>query len=131
MGARLRWATITGLGLFAAGVLGGCPQLLELLGQPAATTGGTSGATSGNGSAGGPHADVQLLDKFGNPLTASSRRAFSPRKTCGACHDIDTIAGGYHFQQGRIDADGNVQVRDDFFGDGRTWVRSDGMYGKW
>lgn len=136
MGARSRWATIAGLGLIAAGVLGGCPQLLELLGQPPGTTGGTSGTTTGTTTgnepgAGGPHADVKLLDKFGNPITASSRSAFSPRKTCGACHDIDTIASGYHFQQGRTDADGNVQVRDDFFGDGRPWVRSDGMYGKW
>lgn len=127
MGARSRWAAIGGLGLVAASVLGGCPQLLQLLGQ-APGTGGTNGGTGGLA---GPHADVKLLDKFGNPISASSRTAFSPRKTCGACHDIDTIASGYHFQQGRIAPDGSVQVRDDFFADGRPWVRSDGMYGKW
>jgi len=26
---------------------------------------------------------------------------YSPKKTCGACHDYDLITGAYHFQQGR------------------------------
>ena len=125
MGARFRWVTLGGLALLSIGVFGGCPQLLELIGQATGAGGQGTGGTSG------PHADVKLLDKFGRPITAGSRSAFSPRKTCGACHDIDRIAGGYHFQQGRTDAEGEVQVRDDFFGDGRPWVRSDGMYGKW
>ena len=48
-----------------------------------------------------------------------------------ACHDVDAISNGYHFQQGRTDADGLVQATDDFFGDGRDWLKSPGMYGKW
>jgi hypothetical protein len=97
------------------GVLGGCPPV-------------TPPSDDGDGDG---HANVPLLDVDGNPLTASSTKPFSSRQTCGACHDVDAIADGYHFQQGRIDADGDVQVRDNFFNDGRAYVRSDGMFGKW
>lgn len=77
------------------------------------------------------HPDVLLLDRLGQPLLAGSGEPFSPRQTCGDCHDIDAIANAYHFQQGRTDADGNIVVQDDYFGDGRTFLRSAGMYGKW
>jgi len=30
---------------------------------------------------------------------------FSSRRTCGQCHDYDTIAGGWHFNAGRSDVD--------------------------
>jgi hypothetical protein len=77
------------------------------------------------------HPAVTLRDRLGAALTAGATAPYSPRQTCGGCHDIDTIASGYHFQQGRLDAAGNLQVQPDYFGDGRTFVRSDGMYGKW
>ena len=28
-------------------------------------------------------------------------RPYSPKKTCGACHDYDLITSAYHFQQGK------------------------------
>ena len=77
------------------------------------------------------HTNIILKDRLGDPLTAASTVPYSPRQTCGACHDVDSIANGYHFQQGRTDANGNIQMADDFFGDGRDWLKSDGMYGKW
>ena len=77
------------------------------------------------------HTNIVLKDRWGNPLQADSTEPYSPRQTCGACHDVDAIANGYHFQQGRTDKDSNVQCREDFFGDGRDWLKSDGMYGKW
>ena len=79
------------------------------------------------------HADVAMRDRLGNPITADSTDPYSPRQTCGAtgCHEIDVIANGYHFQQGRTNVAGDVVTQDDFFGDGRTWLKSAGMYGKW
>lgn len=77
------------------------------------------------------HTNILLKDRFGNNITVASTEPYSPRKTCGACHDIDTIANGYHFQQGRTNAAGAIQMADDFFGDNRAWLKSDGMYGKW
>ena len=77
------------------------------------------------------HTNIVLMDRFGNPLTVDSTEPYSPRNTCGACHDVDTIANGYHFQQGRTDAAGTMQMSGDFNNDGRTWLLSDGMLGKW
>ena len=77
------------------------------------------------------HTNIVLKDRFGNPLTADSTEPYSPRQTCGTCHDVDAIANGYHFQQGRTDAFGDIQTKDDFFADGRPWLKSPGMYGKW
>ena len=45
-----------------------------------------------------------LLDEDGeiiNPVTeGNADRPYSPRKTCGACHDYEKITRGYHFTQG-------------------------------
>ena len=77
------------------------------------------------------HDNIVLRDRWGNPLQVASTEPYSPRETCGECHDVDSIANGYHFQQGRTDANGDIQMQDDFNGDGRYWLLSDGMYGKW
>ena len=72
-----------------------------------------------------------LRDQLGNEIHVGSSVPYSPRQTCGACHKVDEIANGYHFQQGRTDQTGAIIVGDDYFGDGRDYVRSPGMYGKW
>ena len=77
------------------------------------------------------HADVVLLDRFGVPMQPDSTEPYSPRKTCGFCHAVDMIANGYHFQQGRTVQKGVVVVKDDYFNDGRDFLKSAGMYGKW
>lgn len=45
-----------------------------------------------------------LLDEKGqiiNPVTGENAdKPYSPRKTCGACHDYEKITKGYHFTQG-------------------------------
>lgn len=92
--------------------------------------GGGSGTATGT-SASATHAAIALKDAQGVALTAASTAPFSSRQTCGGCHDVDKVAGGYHFHQGRTDPAGNVVVRDNYFADGRAWVRSSGMYGKW
>ncbi len=85
----------------------------------------------GGGAIGATHDDVMLLDVHGQPIAVGETTPYSPRQTCGACHDVDDIANGYHFQQGRTDANGDVVVASDYFGDGRSYILSPGMYGKW
>jgi mono/diheme cytochrome c family protein len=79
------------------------------------------------------HLPIPLKDNLGNPITLDSTRGYSGRETCGAtgCHDVARISNGLVFQQGRTDTAGNIIMQDDFFGDGRWWVRSGGMYGRW
>ena len=77
------------------------------------------------------HPQVVLRDVHGDPLPIHSTAPYSPRTTCGRCHDVDTIANGYHFQQGRTDATGRIDDRLT-----RPWqadvaVLSPGMFGKW
>ena len=74
---------------------------------------------------------IVLVDRMGDPITATSKEPYSPRMTCGSCHDVTKIANAYHFQQGRTDLAGNIVVKKDYFGDGREWLLSAGMYGKW
>ena len=76
------------------------------------------------------HPEIMLMDYDGNEISLESNVAYSPRNTCGECHDYDAITNAYHFQQGRTDAEGNIIVGDDL--DSRNpWLVSRGMYGKW
>ena len=77
-----------------------------------------------------PHPEITLIDYDGNEISLNSNIPYSPKNTCGECHDYDAITNAYHFQQGRTDADGNIIVGDDL--DSRNpWLLSRGMYGKW
>jgi hypothetical protein len=63
-------------------------------------------------------------DKIINPITGDNAdQPYSPRQTCGACHNYDQITKGYHFQQGWD------RIKDNFSKD-KPWVLSDGMTGK-
>lgn len=77
------------------------------------------------------HLPIPLKDGLGNVLTVNSDRPYNGRQTCGGCHDIDRMSNGIVHQQGRTDAAGNIVMKDDFYDDGRWWVRSAGMYGRW
>jgi hypothetical protein len=62
--------------------------------------------------------------KIINPLTGENAdQPYSPRQTCGACHNYDEITKGYHFQQG-------WNVIKDNYDPKKPWVLSDGMLGK-
>jgi hypothetical protein len=91
----------------------------------------SSGSSGGTVTTAFTHENVALLDELGQPLQAGSTEPYSPRETCGACHWIDQIANGYHFSQGRTNAAGGVVTEPDYFDDGRSYIRSAGMYGKW
>jgi len=75
------------------------------------------------------HPKIILRGSDGGPLTLESKIPFSPKKTCGACHDYDRITRGYHFQQGRMDGSGNILVSDSY-APRYSWNLSSGMYGK-
>ena len=76
------------------------------------------------------HPEVILMDNDGNEIPLESNIPYSPKNTCGECHDYDAITNAYHFQHGRTDAEGNIIVRDDM--DSKNpWLISGGMYGKW
>ena len=75
------------------------------------------------------HEKIVLRGFDGEPLTMESKTPYSPKKTCGACHDYDQITKGYHFQQGRTDGAGKMIVSDTY--DPKSaWNLSSGMYGK-
>lgn len=72
---------------------------------------------------------IVLRGQDGTPLTPESKIPYSPKKTCGACHNYDLITRGYHFQQGRTDGEGRIIVSDTF--DLRLpWNLSPGLFGK-
>ncbi len=76
------------------------------------------------------HPEIILIDYDGNEISLESNVPYSPKNTCGECHDYEAITNAYHFQMGRTDAEGNIIVRDDM--DSRNpWLISKGMYGKW
>jgi len=95
---------------------------------------GCTGNTTSADLAAFPQADhpyVPLKDVSGNDIRLGSTEPYSPKQTCGGCHDYDHITQAYHFQQGRTDGHGKVIAKDDYFEDGRTFLQSPGMYGKW
>jgi hypothetical protein len=123
---------------FSLALLGGAALLGGVTGCGGSSGGG--GDDGGGGGGGGgidpppvvrDHTQIVLKDRYGVTIQVGSKEPWSPRETCGACHDYDAIANGYHFQQGRTTASGVVQTKDDFFDDGRAFLKSDGMYGKW
>jgi hypothetical protein len=95
------------------------------------TPGCLGGSSSTQLEASFDHDAVVLKDYLGNELLLGTTEPYSPRKTCGDCHDFEHAELGYHFQQGRADETGDVVAIDDFFGDGRDYIVSSGMYGKW
>ena len=75
------------------------------------------------------HKKIILRGFDGSPLTFESKMPYSPKKTCGSCHDYNQITNGYHFQQGRTDGTGKIVISDTFDPQ-YPWSLSSGMYGK-
>jgi len=75
------------------------------------------------------HQRIIIKGFDGNPLLRESKIPYSPKRTCGECHNYEQITRGYHFQQGRTDGPGNIVISDSFDIKYR-WNLSNGMYGK-
>jgi hypothetical protein len=80
-------------------------------------------------SQGSSHEKIILKGFDGSPLAIDSRIPYSPKKTCGGCHDYERITNGYHFQQGRTNGDRKIVISDTF-DQKYPWNLSSGMYGK-
>ena len=71
------------------------------------------------------HVDVPLVGYDGSRIDpATSTAPYSPKRTCGACHDYVKITSGYHFQQG-------FDKISDEYSASKPWILSPGMVGKW
>jgi len=59
-----------------------------------------------------------------NPITGKNTdKPYSPKQTCGNCHDYDKITEGFHFQQGMNENPDSIQVSR------AQWVLHPGNYG--
>jgi len=82
------------------------------------------------------HTPIPLKNQTGDVIMTGSTAPYSARQTCGGvgCHDnndMASITNGFLFQHGRTDWTGNIVTQDDFFGDGRYWIKGPGRYGVW
>jgi len=70
---------------------------------------------------------IFLRDENGNTINPVSRVnadvPYSPKQTCGKCHDYDKITQGYHFKQGK----GEKMAKN--FAQTYPWCTSPGQYG--
>jgi len=68
-----------------------------------------------------------LYDEDGNVIDPvrgiNVKKPYSPKQTCGKCHDYDKITEGFHFQQGKD------EVASETFKERYQWVSSPGNYG--
>ena len=68
-----------------------------------------------------------LYDEDGNVIDPvkgiNAEKPYSPKQTCGKCHDYDKITQGFHFQQGKDEMASGV------FAERYQWVSSPGLYG--
>jgi nitrate/TMAO reductase-like tetraheme cytochrome c subunit len=68
-----------------------------------------------------------LYDEDGNIIdpvkNINSEKPYSPKQTCGKCHDYDKITQGFHFQQGKD------EVATGILADRYQWVSNPGNYG--
>ena len=90
--------------------------------------GGTRAQTSFHAT--DPSGSIVLRDASGNAIPVGSNTFYSPERTCGDCHDVAKITEGYHFQQGKGFSNSSIYVSDNY-NPVKTWLLSDGMYGKW
>jgi len=74
----------------------------------------------------GEHRSVWLFNEQGDRITPSSNVVdpYSPKKTCGTCHNYHSITKGYHFQQGFDEMREGYDPR-------RPWLLSPGMFGRY
>lgn len=72
------------------------------------------------------HDEVWLRNERGDRITVTlnNQDPYSPKKTCGACHNYAAITSGYHFQQG-------FDKMKDGYDRARPWILSPGMFGNW
>ncbi|SHI76965.1 hypothetical protein SAMN02745165_00813 [Malonomonas rubra DSM 5091] len=86
------------------------------------------------------HPPVTLKDVGNQPIAVGSDAAYSPKQTCGGCHDYDSIEQhSYHALLGSNELKGwmayNPNSPDKYkagvAAKGKSWVQTPGHVGKW
>ena len=75
---------------------------------------------------------IDVYDIDNRRVTADSTRPYSPRNTCGRCHDYDVISHGWHFGAFASGSDGSSPPDADDVDDGRRgepWIWTDARTG--
>ncbi|MGB9623267.1 MAG: multiheme c-type cytochrome [Phycisphaerae bacterium] len=92
-----------------------------------AVSGRAAEVSTSAGKAFGVCPPFKLRDERGNIIDpvhgVNDKAPYSPKQTCGACHDYEKITRGYHFTQGK----GEVPPKK--MADRYLWVTSPGNYG--
>ncbi len=94
---------------------------------------------------GSQHPRVELLDEQGNNVIEMAKQQgktlelngvtyylgapYSPKQTCGSCHDYDAMTRAYHFQIGATDMGDDWGERHKEFH--YKYLRSSGQFGFW
>jgi hypothetical protein len=55
---------------------------------------------------------IMMQDNDGNPVQYAAGPAYSPKATCGKCHDYTAINKAYHFMQGALPGTAISEDRD-------------------
>jgi hypothetical protein len=78
------------------------------------------------GSSAKEHRPIWLFNEQGDRIIPSANAIdpYSPKKTCGVCHDYGIVTKGYHFQQGFDEMKAVYAPR-------RPWILSPGMFGNY
>ncbi len=74
---------------------------------------------------------IELLGLKGEMIKPDSKSPYSPRHTCGLCHDYRAILGGYHFQAGRKGQTGGRHGEPWFLADEMARVQLPVSYRPW
>ncbi|MGB9625082.1 MAG: hypothetical protein ACPMAQ_09490, partial [Phycisphaerae bacterium] len=74
---------------------------------------------------------IELLGPNGEVLKPDSKEPYSPRYTCGLCHDYRAILSGYHFQAGRPGQTGGRRGEPWFLADEMARVQMPTSYRPW
>ena len=86
---------------------------------------------------------IEITGANGETITYLAGPAYSPKQTCGECHDYTAITSAYHFTQGTLPGPDGMGVSDTWSSenqDGTTYkylanayghLLSGGQYGAW
>jgi hypothetical protein len=100
MSARNRSVAIAAAGVLTVMLIGASTAQSDS--QPAAAR---SGKTQAKSPPAGVCPPFRLRDEEGNVINPvageNAKKPYSPKQTCGQCHDYDKITQGYHFMQGK------------------------------
>ncbi len=120
---QVSWMVVLVVLLWSGQMFTSCSEKIPLVGLEL----GTQQVREGREVALGACPSYFLRDESGaiiNPVTGENAdKPYSPKETCGQCHDYDLITRGYHFTHGK-----GEELPEDHK-ERYAWVTSPGQYG--